>query len=306
MDDQKNSALAPTRTRRKPSNQSKNAKWTPDENERLMKLVAESGTPNWNDLTNDFPGKSPQQIAERFEKVLNPILVKGSWTREEDELIIKFVQEKGTKDWTKLATLLPGRIGKQCRERWRNHLDPDVNREPWTENEDHILIDMYEKIGSKWVKIADHLPGRSDNAIKNRWNSTLKKRLEYERNGLARPKRGRPSQKAVHQRVRAEAQIKSDGDMPKPDLESVRAMLREQDPFESTMTPQISVPLSPFMFSTSSPMKPWSPSRTLTDFASVAFSPNMFSPSLASMQDDKEIERDLHFGFSFVSSSYPE
>jgi hypothetical protein len=70
-----------------------------------------------------------------------------------------------------------------------------VNRAPWTDSEDEILISMVKKIGSKWVKLAEFLPGRSDNAIKNRWNSTLKKRLEYERTGGQRPKRGRPSQK---------------------------------------------------------------------------------------------------------------
>jgi hypothetical protein len=129
--------------------------------------------------------------------VLNPTLIKGSWTREEDEAIIAFVNREGTKNWTKLAALLPGRLGKQCRERWRNHLDPEVNRAPWTESEDAILIDLHERIGNQWVKIAEHLPGRSDNAIKNRWNSTLKKTVEAMRTGEPRRRRGRPARTAA-------------------------------------------------------------------------------------------------------------
>jgi hypothetical protein len=86
------------------------------------------------------------------------------------------VQQFGTKNWTRLADLLPGRIGKQCRERWRNHLDPGNNSQPWTLEEDMLLIQLHELHGNQWVKIAGMMPGRSDNHIKNRWNSTLKKR----------------------------------------------------------------------------------------------------------------------------------
>jgi hypothetical protein len=300
MEDSKNPALAPTRTRHKPSAQSKNAKWTSAENDHLTKLVAECGQPNWNELTNQFPGKTPQQIAERWEKVLNPLLVKGSWTREEDMMIMQFVNEKGTKDWTKLATLLPGRIGKQCRERWRNHLDPGVNREPWTEQEDNILIDMYEKMGSKWVKIADHLPGRSDNAIKNRWNSTLKKRLEYQKNGLERPKRGRPSQKNGNQRPLLETKPKSADDIPKPPkFDDIPAIVRGPDSaFDmSVLTPQLSVPFSPMM--PSSPgFKLWSPSQDMGDYGNVPFYPHFFSP-----KDDKE-DSELRFGLGLLASPH--
>ncbi|EAY07611.1 Myb-like DNA-binding domain containing protein [Trichomonas vaginalis G3] len=167
--------LAPTRVRNKINNCVKNVKWQKEEDELLMKLMLGNMHPNYSRMAEHFPGKTGQQIAERWDKVLNPELVKGSWTRQEDEIIIKFVQENGTKNWKKLCELLPGRIGKQCRERWRNHLDPNINHQPWTPEEDNLLIKYHEMYGNKWVQISQLIPNRSDNAIKNRWNATIKK-----------------------------------------------------------------------------------------------------------------------------------
>ena len=189
------SALAPTRKRTPKNQSSKVTKWTEEEDQRLIKLVNEAKTSNWVELAQKFENKTAQQLSERYEKVLNPSLIKGSWTREEDQTIIEFVRTHGTKSWAKLSLILPGRIGKQCRERWKNHLDPDVNRDPWTPEEDQTLIQLHSQIGNQWVKIAEHLPGRSDNSIKNRWNSTLKKKIEADLLGVPRPKRGRPSLK---------------------------------------------------------------------------------------------------------------
>lgn len=169
------SALAPTRTRQKTSFPSRATKWSQMEDEHLIKIMKENPKVNWNEIAPQFPGKTAQQISERWSKVVNPDLVKGSWTRQEDEVIIDFVSKCGTKNWTKLAALLPGRIGKQCRERWRNHLDPSNNHGAWTPEEDNLLIKYHAQYGNSWVKIAQLIPGRSDNSIKNRWNSTLKK-----------------------------------------------------------------------------------------------------------------------------------
>lgn len=276
------STIAPTRARQKVSNRSKNTKWSPAEDELFSKLMADNPTTNWADLLPHFPGKTPQQIAERWDKVLNPTLVKGSWTKEEDETIIDFVSKHGTKNWTKLATLLPGRIGKQCRERWRNHLDPEVNRSPWTQEEDKILIDLHEKLGNQWVKIAESLPGRSDNCVKNRWNSTLKKQLMYENEGIPRPRRGRPANyKAIP---------KSADDVPKPPkFEEIATEIKSASP-KIMSTNLASGPLSPFItlkspFGLTSPVNKdfslWSPAQGKDFDSGLSFSPNLFSPSLA-------------------------
>jgi hypothetical protein len=132
---------------------------------------------NWKAAEAQFPGKTSQQIFERWTKVLNPALHKGSWTRQEDEVIIRYVQMNGCKAWTKLAKMLPGRIGKQCRERWLNHLDPQISRDPWTPEEDQVLASLHAQYGNSWSKIAAQMPARSDNMIKNRWYSTLAKKV---------------------------------------------------------------------------------------------------------------------------------
>ena len=68
---------------------------------------------------------------------------------------------------------MPSRSGKQCRERWHNHLDPIINKNEWSAEEDRILLDSHKVMGNKWAEIAKVLPGRTDNQIKNRYNLSL-------------------------------------------------------------------------------------------------------------------------------------
>ncbi|KAM0045589.1 putative transcription factor MYB-HB-like family [Helianthus debilis subsp. tardiflorus] len=103
---------------------------------------------------------------------------KGPWTAEEDNKLINFILTSGQCCWRavpKLAGLR--RCGKSCRLRWTNYLRPDLKRGLLTESEEQLVIDLHARLGNRWSKIAARLPGRTDNEIKNHWNTHIKKKL---------------------------------------------------------------------------------------------------------------------------------
>ena len=102
---------------------------------------------------------------------------KGStqqWTLQEDNQLRKLVDEHGHRKWSFIANKMEGRRGKQCRDRWLNHLKPDIRRGEWTAEEERILVEGHRMLGTRWAALAKLLPGRPENAIKNHWHATLR------------------------------------------------------------------------------------------------------------------------------------
>nr|URY18752.1 MYB protein [Zanthoxylum bungeanum] len=176
-----------------PTRRSTKGQWTPEEDEILRKAVQRFKGKNWKKIAECFKDRTDVQCLHRWQKVLNPELVKGPWSKEEDEIIIELVNKYGPKKWSTIAQHLPGRIGKQCRERWHNHLNPAINKEAWTQEEELALIRAHQIYGNRWAELTKLLPGRTDNSIKNHWNSSVKKKLDsYLASGLLEQFQGLP------------------------------------------------------------------------------------------------------------------
>lgn len=104
-------------------------------------------------------------------RLAGPLSKKVKFTRAEDIKLKDLVNKYSTNNWKLIAKELPPRTPRQCRERWNNYIDPSLSQEPWTQEEDEILIRIHDQFGNHWKQIESYLPNRSKNSIKKRWTT---------------------------------------------------------------------------------------------------------------------------------------
>ena len=143
-------------------------------------VVASSSSPSISSTTSSSSSSSSSTSSSTStQAVATHSEVKGPWTDEEDKKLMEVVGQHGAKNWsTVIAITIPGRNRNQCRERWIRHLNPDINKGPWSEEEDRIILTVLANVGNKWTKMATQLPGRPDNDTKNHWHSSMKKEVD--------------------------------------------------------------------------------------------------------------------------------
>lgn len=152
-------------------------KWSKEEDLLLLELTKKYNSKCWKKISSNFEDKSPLQCFSRYKRI-RPGIIKGSWTKEEDEKIIKMVELHG-KSWSKISKSLITRNGKQIRDRYINILDPDIKKGKFTVEEDLKLLSLYRKLGTKWATISKYFENRTADMIKNRYHSSIKKNMKF-------------------------------------------------------------------------------------------------------------------------------
>lgn len=158
--------------------------WSKEDDTRLTEIMKKYKNPrDWEPIAKEHGmGKTAKDCHERWIRYLKPGVRKGQWTDQEDAIVIDAVQNSSEQPftrWSDLAQRLPGRVGKQIRDRWVNHLNPNINHLPFSREDDLLLWEGHKKLGKRWVEISTKSFNsvRSENHIKNRWYSASFKKF---------------------------------------------------------------------------------------------------------------------------------
>lgn len=153
--------------------------WTPEEDLVLRAAVEKFGEKNWREIAEELDGRNHLQCLQRWKKALRPGLVKGHWSKDEDQYLLRLMNDyaKGKWNWAKISENIPGRNAKQCRERWFLNLDPTINRGPWSDAEDAKLLRLHKEFKGRWSLIAKEMEGRTENSVKTRFHSLQRREV---------------------------------------------------------------------------------------------------------------------------------
>jgi len=137
-------------------------------------LVKMQKVRKWGEISKKMAGRTGVQCLLRWKK-LKLGLNRGQWTEYEDNLLKEWIKKKGPNNWEECGRFIHGRNGKQCREHWNNCLKPDLIKGEWTPEEDFLIMQFYEECNGRWKIMKELFEGRTENSIKNRFFSELRK-----------------------------------------------------------------------------------------------------------------------------------
>lgn len=149
--------------------------WTKEEDAKLIEIGKEYNFKEWKEISRKMQNRTPTQCSGRYKRI-RPGIIKGAWTKEEDEMVIKLINEHG-KNWSYVSNLILTKNSKQIRDRYINKLDNNVRIGKFSREEDEKILFYNAKFGRKWTKIANFFTGRTGDMIKNRYYSCIRKKI---------------------------------------------------------------------------------------------------------------------------------